>query len=155
MSSLRFSIVAEARSWVGTCFHHQGRLKKSHDSNGGCDCLGLIIETAKKLSLKDKYGNPISSLDQSNYSEIPDGSYLREKLSLHLKEKSKNDLLPGDLALFNFFNNSQHLAIVADAAYGSENHLTIIHAYFSANAVCEHFLDSKWRNRLVSVYSLI
>jgi len=155
MLSLRSAIVAEARSWVGTRFHHQGRLKKNSDSNGGCDCLGLIIEITRKFSLNDKYGNQISSLDQTNYSEIPDGTYLREKLSLHLKEKTKNDLAPGDLALFSFFNNSQHLAIIADTAYGNENHLTIIHAYFSANAVCEHFLDNKWRSRLVSVYSLI
>ena len=30
-------IVAQARSWLGTPYHHQARLK-----GVGCDCLGLL-----------------------------------------------------------------------------------------------------------------
>ena len=33
----RAAIVAEARSWIGTPYRHQGSLK-----GAGCDCLGLI-----------------------------------------------------------------------------------------------------------------
>ena len=33
-------IVAQARTWLGTKYHHQGRLKKSAKGPGGC--LSLI-----------------------------------------------------------------------------------------------------------------
>jgi len=33
----RAAIVAEARSWIGTRYRHQGSLK-----GVGCDCLGLV-----------------------------------------------------------------------------------------------------------------
>ena len=35
------AIVTCARSWIGTRFHHQGRLKKTQSHKGGVDCLGL------------------------------------------------------------------------------------------------------------------
>jgi len=31
----RNDIVVEARSWIGTRFHHQGRVKKSANDKGG------------------------------------------------------------------------------------------------------------------------
>jgi len=130
-----------------------GKVKKNDYSEGGCDCLGLLIGIAEKFSLKDMHGANISSLDESNYAETADGEYLQNKLSLHFKEK--NNLEPGDLALFSFFNNPQHLAIIANSNYNGENHLTIIHAYSPVGAICEHLLDNKWRNRLVAVYTLI
>ena len=37
MTPTRTSIVAEARSWIGTPYRHQASLK-----GVGCDCLGLV-----------------------------------------------------------------------------------------------------------------
>jgi NlpC/P60 family putative phage cell wall peptidase len=34
---IRNTIIAEARSWIGTPYHHQAALK-----GVGCDCLGLV-----------------------------------------------------------------------------------------------------------------
>ncbi|MBL0320066.1 MAG: hypothetical protein IPP74_12385 [Alphaproteobacteria bacterium] len=41
-------IISQARTWLGTPFHHQARLKGK-----GCDCLGLIVGVADELGLKD------------------------------------------------------------------------------------------------------
>ena len=42
------TIVTQARTWIGTPFHHQARLKGK-----GCDCLGLIVGVVDELGLKD------------------------------------------------------------------------------------------------------
>jgi cell wall-associated NlpC family hydrolase len=44
----RDDIVRQARTWIGTPFHHQARLKSK-----GCDCLGLIVGVVDELGLKD------------------------------------------------------------------------------------------------------
>ena len=41
-------IVAEARTWVGTPYHHQGRLRGSR-----VDCVGLILGVGRALSILD------------------------------------------------------------------------------------------------------
>ena len=40
-------VVREAKTWLGTPFHHQGRLK-----GVGVDCAGVIVCVAKELKLK-------------------------------------------------------------------------------------------------------
>ena len=44
----RIEIVEEVRSWIGTPFQHQGRLK-----NVGCDCIGLVVAINKKFGISD------------------------------------------------------------------------------------------------------
>lgn len=65
-------IVAQARTWLGTKYHHQGRLKKSAKGPGGCDCLGLIIGVIDELGLQDGNGNPLTQADEFNYSMYPE-----------------------------------------------------------------------------------
>jgi NlpC/P60 family putative phage cell wall peptidase len=40
----RAAIVAEARTWIGTLYHHQASVKGI-----GCDCLGLVREVWRAL----------------------------------------------------------------------------------------------------------
>jgi cell wall-associated NlpC family hydrolase len=83
---LENDIVVQARTWLGTPFHHQARLKRV-----GCDCLGLIIGVVDELDLKDKHGQPLAAY------EVP-----------------IENAQAGDLALFNMAGNPQHLAILTD-----------------------------------------
>jgi cell wall-associated NlpC family hydrolase len=151
----RHALVGEARSWLGTKFHHQGRIKKSLNSRGGCDCLGLVVKVSDYLGLKDKHGVFIKDLDETGYPRSPDGEYLLKKLSYHFKKIDKKHINLGDLLLFNFTRFPQHLGFVAERKYGNQSQFTIIHAYSSSGSVCEHLLDNKWRRRIVSAYSLI
>ena len=136
-------IVAQARSWLGTPFHHQARLKQV-----GCDCLGLIVGVVDELELRDKDGIKLGSYDEVTYSKEPDGAYLTQKLLGLLDEVPIEDMRPGDLALFSVKENPQHLAILTDYEGG----VGMIHSFAPARRVVEHRLDDDWRARLVKVF---
>lgn len=59
-------IAAQARTWLGTHYHHQGRLKKSERGKGGVDCIGLIIGIIDELGIQDGDGNSLVSADETN-----------------------------------------------------------------------------------------
>lgn len=141
--TLQNNIVAQARTWLGTPFHHQARLKRV-----GCDCLGLIIGVVDELGLKDKHGQPLAGYDEITYSKEPDGVYLTQKIAALLDEVSTDQAQAGDLALFVMGDNPQHLAILTDY----ENALGMIHCYAQARRVVEHRLDDDWKKRLTKVF---
>jgi len=134
-------IVNQARTWLGTPFHHQARLK-----GVGCDCLGLVVGVVDELGLKDKNGQLLAGYDEIAYSKEPDGAYLTQKLTDLLDEVQEPQA--GDLALFSVRDNPQHLAILTDYEGG----LGMIHAYAPARRVVEHRLDADWNSRLVKVF---
>lgn len=136
-------IVTQARTWLGTPFHHQARLKGK-----GCDCLGLIVGVVDELGLKDAHGRLLSSYDEITYPKEPDGSYLIEKLTSLLDEVPIADARAGDLALFRVRENPQHLAILSDYEGG----LGMIHSFAPSRRVVEHRLDNDWKSRLLKVY---
>ena len=142
---MKKDIVTTARSWIGTRFHHQGRLKKTEADNGGVDCLGLLIGVAAELNLTfDKY-------DEISYSHYPDTQKLRVVFAAAMQDIPINDIQAGDILLFSIDNNPQHLAIVSDFL----GDLGIIHAYAPARAVVEHALDAWWRKKIVSAFRVI
>jgi len=136
-------IVAQARTWIGTPFHHQARLKGK-----GCDCLGLIVGVVDELGLKDRNGVRLAAYDEVTYSKEPDGAYLAQKLTGLLKEVPVAEACAGDFGLFKVRENPQHLAIFSDY----EGALGMIHCYAQARRVVEHRLDDDWKSRLIKVY---
>jgi len=136
--TIRDEIVAEARSWIGTRFCHQGRLKGI-----GCDCAGLVVGVCKALGL--------SEFDKADYSRIPDGFMLRDTCANEMTEIPLFDLHPGDVVLFSFSAHPQHLAIVGDYHLGG---LSIIHAYSKARQIVETRFDDIWIGRIVAGYRL-
>lgn len=152
MSALQRSVVNEARLWLGTRFHHQGRVKATEHHQGGCDCIGLIIGVAKNLELISPItGKPLTLYDQQGYSRYPDGVALQQAMAACLPEIAVTELEPGDILLLKFEENPQHVAIVSD--YGDK--LGIIHCYAQARKVVEHGLDISWQQRIVRAYRLI
>lgn len=139
---MKNQIVNSARGWLGTRFHHQGRLKKSENNKGGVDCLGLLIGVSAELNL------PFTEQDETSYSHSPDTQKLREKLAHSLQEINISEINSGDILLLNIDGQAQHLAIVSDMADG----LGIIHAYAPARAVVEHALDAWWREKIVAAF---
>lgn len=143
---MKQKIVQEAREWLGTDFCHQGRTKKSFDSNGSCDCLGLVIEVSKALNLKTKHGVFFHLLDRQNYPSIPDSKELVSELDEYLTRVSTPEV--GDLALLSFLGQPQHLAFIGELS----SYFTLIHAYMPLGKVCEHILDQKWQRRIAAFY---
>lgn len=134
----RDQVVACARTWIGTRFHHQGRVK-----NVGCDCAGLVIGVAQELGLSD--------FDVTGYARLPDGEYLKALCDKHLSRIPLNAIQPGDVLLMKFAEHPQHLAIVADYAHGGDS---IIHAYAPSKKVVETRLDTTWWLRVVAAYRI-
>lgn len=145
---LSHAIVACARGWIGTRFHHQGRLKKTAAHKGGVDCLGLLAGVARELNLLDDKGAELAAADETNYPHYPDCTRLRRRLGGLLREIPESELRPGDVILLEIDRQPQHLAIVSDCGNG----LGLIHAYAPAKAVVEHTLDAGWRARIAAAF---
>lgn len=135
-TAIRGAIVAEARSWLGTRFHHQGRLK-----GVGVDCAGLVAQVAQAVGMAVD--------DHIDYTHRPDGVLLQAVCDAQMTHIDINEIAPGDVLLMKFDSLPQHLAIVGDYASGG---LSMIHAYAPARQVVEVRLDEGWRQQIVAAY---
>jgi cell wall-associated NlpC family hydrolase len=131
---MRAKIVAEARSWIGTPFRHQGRLK-----GVGVDCAGLVIEVGRALGL-DVH-------DETGYAAVPDGVSMQRSCDAQMGRIERYG--HGDVVLFSFGRHPQHLGIVADYASGGNS---LIHAYAPNGRVVETIFDGIWIRRTVQAY---
>lgn len=133
---MRVQVVTCARGYIGTKWHHQGRVK-----GVGVDCAGLLICVARDLGLADvKY---------SNYSRYPDGT-LEAVCTEHMSAIHADDAMPGDVLVFTFDTQAQHLGIVAQYGYQA----TVVHAYADARRVVENAIDPVWRPRIRGAYRI-
>ena len=148
-------IVVSARSWIGTRFAHQGRVKKTSAHAGGVDCLGLLVGVAQELSLQGRNGIVLSRFDQENYGHNPESYRLKDMLTQLLEPVPAEELTPGDIVLMTLEAHPQHLGIVSDYPTGPADEHTVlglIHAYASARKVVEHRLDESWRARITDAF---
>jgi cell wall-associated NlpC family hydrolase len=145
------TVVQEARKWIGTRFHHQGRTKSSDLSKGACDCLGLLIGIAKSLQLKARDGRLLEQFDEKEYGHYPEGIKLIKELNNALFLIDNKNISFGDVLLMKMENTPQHVALVCDYTAGGYG---IIHAYAAMRKVVEHRLDEQWERRVVAAYRL-
>lgn len=138
---LREQVIAEARSWVGTRFHHQGRCKKNNAHKGGVDCIGLIVGVAQAVNF--------AVADETDYSRQPQGSRLSDAMHLYLHSIALSEVRAGDVLLFTFEKDPQHVGIVSELSGGE---LGLIHAYREARGVVEHRLDDHWWKKAVAAF---
>jgi hypothetical protein len=143
----------QARTWIGTKFQHQGRLKKNENCNGGCDCLGLLIGVIKELSLEKKISENIDLMDTKNYQRILKTTILIDSIQKYFKQKNINSIEIGDIALFKSKNSiyPHHLGIINKL----DENLTLIHSFLNVEAVVEHILDEYWINNIHSIYDFL
>ena len=133
--TIRDDIVAEARSWVGTPFRHQGRRKGK-----AVDCAGVVIETGKELDLLD--------YKEEGYATQPDPTRMGALLERYLDPIDRGDLKPGDILWMRFIE-PMHLAIFSRLQDGRDG---VIHAYSNVGRCVEHGLDDKWLRRVHRCY---
>lgn len=131
--NLESRIVEEARTWIGTPFRHQGRIKTV-----GVDCLGLLVGVAAELELG------LERLDELGYGHFPDSDYLQNKLTEAMEVIDEPTI--GGIGLFEIDGRAQHLGIFGEC--------TLIHAYAPMRKVVEHGFTDEWKERLIKSYSL-
>lgn len=125
------TMIAAARSCLGTPFHHQGRAPKA-----GLDCIGLIIVASQAAG--------IAVHDRTDYGRRPDGTSLVEALMAH-GGVPVEDISAGDILLFRYDGQPQHVALATSQE-------TMIHSFAPAGEVVETLIGTYWRRRLVGVY---
>jgi cell wall-associated NlpC family hydrolase len=140
----------QSRTWIGTKFKHQGRLKKNENNSGGVDCIGFIVGISKELGAKDKNNKLLHEYDRRDYSREPNGNLLKDVFEKFLQPvKDPQNLKPGYILLIRFVKHPQHTAVVGTHPNGE---LSMIHAYQPSGKVVEHLLTDHWKNKIVGVY---
>ena len=149
------SFIETARSWLGTRYAHQGRRKKTRENRGGVDCLGLLIGIARERNIMARDGLPLAFHDTLSYSRQPEGAQLKATLETLLDPMSpEENFSEGEILLFHFENNPQHLGLLASQSFGGLFYPSVIHAYAPARKVVEHLLNPEWQRRIVGRYRL-
>lgn len=100
-AALRAAVVAEAVSWIGTPYHHHGRIK-----GVGVDCLMLLAEVFE-------HAGACAHVDPGDYA-VQWHLHRSEELYIAglLQYCQETDLPePGDIALFRFGRTYSHGAI--------------------------------------------
>lgn len=141
----RDRIASEARTWVGTPFAHQGRLK-----GRAVDCVGLAICVAEDLGILDRDGVPILRTDHTDYGPEPASLLVHQMCIKRLIQKSPTaELMAGDVLTLRVPTVPCHVAIVTmrDVPY-------IVHAYSAGPERCvEHILNESWQRRIIGKFS--
>lgn len=128
-------IIAEARSWVDTPYHHQASRK-----GVGCDCYGLVWGVA--MAVPGLWRPP----RVTRYSALPSARMARI-CARDMDRIGMDELAPGDVVHIRFHSHPQHLAIVT-----ADN--TVVHSMANLGAVREHRYGGYWRSLTVQAYRL-
>ena len=135
---IRSQIIAEARSWLGTPYHHQASLK-----GVGCDCLGLLRGLWREIMGEEPETPPPYAPD---WAEASGEETLRDAALRHLTEIPVTAFTGGDVLLFRMSRTApaKHCGIALDED-------RMVHAW-SGRCVAETPLGQFWRRRLVYAF---
>lgn len=139
----RADILAEAREWVGTPYHHQQMAKGL-----GCDCVGLVrgvgIITGAMPERREDWAR------FNGYGRRPNPRRMLEGMRTFLVRVRKGRERPGDIAWLEWRADlPMHLAILAVDHRGD---LQLIHSYSDAGRVVAHGFTAEWRDRVSSFW---
>lgn len=135
----RRQIVACARSWIGTPYHHQASLKQV-----GTDCLGLVRGVYREIYGVDVKPDVAYSRD---WAEASGEETMLQAAHKYLYEVERSSVQPGDVLIFRFrdWMVAKHAAILATP-------LTMVHAIEGAKTE-EVSLNSWWQRHIASIFS--
>ena len=139
MSITRQKIVAVARSWVGTPYHHQASVKGI-----GTDCLGLVRGVYREVYGREAEAPPSYTPDWAEASGI---ETMLKAATRHLDRRSLETMALGDVIIFRLRPSmvAKHAAIVSEPQ-------KMIHAIEGA-PVSEVVLSSWWHRHIAGVFS--
>jgi NlpC/P60 family putative phage cell wall peptidase len=139
MTISRAAIVAEARTWVGTPYRHQGSLR-----GVGCDCLGLLRGLWRAL-IGPEPENP--GAYSPDWAEAGGSEALLHAAQRHLVPLQGCTCAEGDVLLFRFRTNvpAKHIGIVSAPG-------RMIHAHEGA-CVAEVPIIPFWQRRVAAAFS--
>lgn len=138
----RVRVVALARAWLGTPYHHQASTLRA-----GVDCIGLVRGVYRSL-----YGCEAEALPgySRDWAEATGDEPLLAAARRHLVEVDPTEARMGDVLIFRYRARlvAKHAGIVSTVADAA----TLIHAIEGA-PVSEVPLSNWWRRRVAGAFS--
>lgn len=133
----RNRVIAEARTWLRTPYHHQGRIK-----GAGVDCLMLLCEVYQAVGL-------LPFIDPRPYPRDWHLHRSEERYASGLLEYARPVEVPkpGDVALFKFGRCFSHGAIM----FGETD---VIHSYIGQGVVQADIHQVPLAGRQVQFFSM-
>ncbi len=133
------AIIAAAKEWRGTPYHHQQSQK-----GVGCDCLGLVRGVYEAVYQTKINNIPPYSRD---WADISQTETLIDAASKYLIPKEKDERRPGDVLIFRFrkWMVAKHAGIMVSPT-------TMIHAIEGA-VVTEVHLGPWWQRHVAAVFA--
>ncbi len=128
----RAEFVAQARTYLGVKFKHQGR------SRQGLDCWGLPKVVAADFG--------IELPENRTYPRRPPNDLMVSTLNQSLTRIPNSEARDGDLVIFALGSAAIHCGILTDRG--------VIHANGGVGKVVEHGLIPSWRRRIVATYQI-
>lgn len=134
----RDDVVAAARRWIGTPYHHQASL-----CGVGADCLGLVRGVWRDVYGYEAEIPPAYSRDWAEASGI---ETMLAGARRHLNEICRHEIAAGDVLVFRLRDGvvAKHAAIVASSA-------SMIHA-MEGGPACEVAMTPWWRRRIAAAF---
>lgn len=131
-------IVAAARAWIGTPYHHQASVRQI-----GSDCLGLVRGVYRDVTGREPETPPAYARD---WGDAEGRETLIEAARRHLVPIDMADAEPGDVLIFRMKPGAiaKHCGFLATPA-------TMIHAMERA-PVTEVTFGPWWRRRVAAVF---
>ncbi len=135
----RPAIVAAARAWLGTPYHHQ-----ASERGVGTDCIGLVRGVWRDVYGFDAEQPPAYSRD---WAEASGDETLLAAATRHLVPVTPHAMAPGDVVVFRLRTGlvAKHAAILVTQG-------SFVHAIEGAPA-CEVALSPWWRRRLAAAFA--
>ncbi len=139
----RAVILAHARTWIGTPYHHQASCL-----GGGTDCVGLVRGVYRTLYGREAQSIPGYSRD---WAEASGEETLVDAARCHLVEIDPSSAGPADVLVFRYRPRmvAKHTGILAATGTGQ---LTLVHALEGA-PVSEVPFSDWWRRRIAAAFS--
>ena len=126
IGDLADAIVAEARTWLGVPWRHQGR------SRAGVDCAGLVVLVARALELADH--------DSTAYGRRAQGQGFVEHFRGHMDGIAVTQAKPGDVLVFADQTYPCHCGFLTERL--GRPHL--LHAHATRRQVIEESYAGEW-----------
>lgn len=130
-ASQRAAVVAEARTWIGTPYHHQQRVK-----GAGVDCAQFLAGVYSAVGLIPAIAIPHYPPDWHLHRDAE--RYLGIVLE-HAREIAAAELRPADVVVWRFGRCFSHGAIVIAWP-------VVVHAYVGRNCALENVDQAQWLN---------
>lgn len=131
-------VVKEALSWIGTPYHHMGRVK-----GAGVDCGMLLAEVFERAGIVPHIDIDYYPKDWHLHRDIERYLGWVEKYAV----KVERDPLPGDIILYQFGRCISHGAIVIKWPI-------VIHSYIQIGVIEANGMKEPLKSRQKAVYSI-